>query len=436
MRAFGLGLATALIVAMFAGTAFAKDEIPPEAHKAGMAAAPALIESAKLPCTLVDARYMGANEASKMKVYEIACKDALGYIVAAKDKDPNPTVLDCVMSSAPDDKGKPNPMACKLPANLNPGAGLNASLTAAGRNCSVEKSRYIGSTASENIYEVGCTGSGDYILRTSKTAGTAPIASMCATFAPETGIKCGFTTPEAQMAEIDKMAAGIGQPCTVKGRRYIGSTPDHTDFFEVACSEGKGYVLQTGSNGALQQSIDCVKATELAGGCTLTDVRQAQTELVTVYTHLSQKAGFDCTVTKYAEFPAKADGTEVVELACSNRPDGGVGMFPANGTPTVVDCLRASAQGYVCNMTKDFTPVYAKLTASLKAYKASSECKIVNGQALGSTATADLIEVACADPPGEVVEISNATNSVIGIHSCSESMITGAGGCQLPGNKK
>ena len=203
---------------------------------------------------------------------------------------------------------------------------------------------------------MGCTGTGDYILRMSKTPGTAPVASMCATFAPETGIKCGFTTPEAQLAEIDKMAAGIGQPCTVKGRRYIGSTPDHTDFFEVACSEGKGYVLQTGANGALQQSIDCVKATELAGGCTLTDVRQQQTELVGVYTHLAQKAGFDCTVSKYAEFPAKADGTEVVELACSNRPDGGVGLFPANGTPKVLDCLRASAQGYVCNMTKGPDP--------------------------------------------------------------------------------
>lgn len=435
MRAFGLGLATALIVAVFAGTAFAKDEIPPEAHKAGMAAAPELIQEAKLNCTPVDARYMGANEASKMKVYEIACKDSLGYIIAAKDKDPNPTVLDCVMSSAPDEKGKPNPMACKLPANLNPGAGLIPALTAAGRNCAVSQARYIGSTADTNLYETACTGGGDYILREPK-AGGAPVASLCATFSPESGIKCSFTSPEAQSAEIDKMAAGIGQPCTVKGRRYIGSTPDHTDFFEVACSEGKGYVLQTGANGALQQSIDCVKATELAGGCTLTDVRQQQTELVGVYTHLAQKAGFDCNVSKYAEFPAKADGTEVVELACSNRPDGGVGMFPANGTPKVLDCLRSSAQGYVCNMTKDLSPVYAKLTASLKAYKASSECKIVGGQALGSTANADLIEVACADPPGEVVEISNATNAVVGIHSCNESMITGAGGCQLPGNKK
>ena len=435
MRAFGLGLATALIVAVFAGTAFAKDDIPDQARKDGKAAVPALITAAKLNCEMIDARMLGTDSTGKTKVYEAACKDSVGYILVSKAGEPAPTALDCVIESAPDDKGKPNPAACKLPANLNPGAGLAPALTAAGRTCAVTQARFIGATDTDNLYEVACTGSGGYVLREPK-AGGAPVASMCAIFPPDGAVKCTLTPPAVQTAEIDKLATGIGQPCSVKGRRYIGSTPDHTDFFEVACNEGKGYVLQTGANGALQQSIDCVKATELAGGCTLTDVRQAQTELVTVYTHLSQKAGFDCTVTKYAEFPAKADGTEVVELACSNRPDGGVGMFPANGTPKVVDCLRASAQGYVCNMTKDFTPVYAKLTASLKAYKASSECKIVNGQALGSTATADLIEVACADPPGEVVEISNATNSVIGIHSCNESMITGAGGCQLPGNKK
>ena len=53
-----------------------------------MAAAPALIEAAHLPCTLADARLMGKAADGKSTYYEIACKDGLGYVLEAKDKAP------------------------------------------------------------------------------------------------------------------------------------------------------------------------------------------------------------------------------------------------------------------------------------------------------------------------------------------------------------
>jgi hypothetical protein len=125
MRAPGIGLAAALIVAMMASTAFARDsDISPDQRKAGMKAAPALITAAKLPCTLADARLMGEGVgADKVKstYYEIACKDSLGYVLAVKDKDPTPTAYDCVMMSTPGPDGKPNPSSCKLPGQRQPG---------------------------------------------------------------------------------------------------------------------------------------------------------------------------------------------------------------------------------------------------------------------------------------------------------------------------
>jgi hypothetical protein len=439
MRAFGIGLAAALIVAAMASSAFAaKDDIPPDARKAGMAAAPGLIVAGHVPCTLTDARLMGVGQGEdkvKTTYYEIACKDALGYIVALKDKVPVPTTYDCVIMSAPGPDGKPNPSACILPGNLNPGAGLNADVAAAGRTCSIDKARYIGSTEDQNLYEVACHEGDGYILRLAKAPGGAPIATMCAVFGTAGQVKCTLIPPEQQMASIDHLASAIGKACTVKDRRYVGSTADLTDFFEVACGEGSGYMLQVDSHGKVQQAIDCVKAVNLAGGCTLTDTRQAQTEQNATYADLAKKAGFDCAVSKYADFPARADGAEVVELACSNRADGGVGIFPVKGAPQVLDCLHAGAQGYACSYS-DVTPLYGKLSAQLKA-KNKGSCVVSGARPYARTGSGgDLIEVACADGgPGWVIEYAPDSVAVAALHNCAEAATMGGGGCQLPTNK-
>ncbi len=439
MRALGIGFAAILIVTAMASSAFAaKDDTPPEARKAGMAAAPALIQAAQLPCTLADARLMGTGTGEdkvKMTFYEVACKDALGYVVIAKDKAPKPSFFDCVIMSAPGADGKPNPSACKLPGNLNPGAGLNSTVAAAGRTCAVDKARYIGSTSDTNLYEVACHEGAGYILRLPKAAGGAPIATMCAVFGSASQVKCELIAPEQQMAAIDRLVAASGKPCTVKGRRYVGSTADLSDFFEVACTEGGGYILQADSHGKVQQAIDCVKAVNLAGGCTLTDVRQAETEQDAVYTDLAKKSGFDCTVSKYADFPPRADGAEVVELACSNRPDGGVGIFPAKGQPKVLDCLRAGVAGYGCSFS-DISPLFSKLSDQLKA-KGKGSCVVSGARPYAQTsAGADLIEVACADGgPGWVIEYAADATAPTALLNCVQAAAMGGGGCQLPTNK-
>ena len=50
------------------------------------------------------------------------------------------------------------------------------------------------------------------------------------------------------------------------------------------------------------------------------------------------KAGFQCQVSGYAPLPGPAD-KDVVEMACSNRPDGAIGIFGAseNDPATIID---------------------------------------------------------------------------------------------------
>jgi hypothetical protein len=436
MKALGIGLATLLIVAAAASASFAAD-ISPADRKAGMTAAPGLIQAGHVQCTLSDARMIlsgTTDKGAKLTAYEVACTEGLGYVIEAQEKVAAPIVFDCLAADAPQG-GKPSPVACKLPANANPAAGLTGVMAKTGRTCTVDKARYVGATADASIYETACHEGGGYILEWPKAAGAAPTASMCMLMT-NSNIKCELTTPAQQTTVIDNLTAASGKACTVKDRRYIGSTPDHSDFFEVACTDGKGYMLRADATGKLQEALDCAKAINIGGGCTLTDARQAQTEQNAIYTDLSKKAGFDCQVSKYAEFPAMANNTEVVELACSNRPDGGVGIFPAQGKPQVFDCLRAETQGYKCSFS-DPSSLYSKLSAQLRA-KGKPSCVVSGARAYARTTTNnDLIEVACADGgPGWVIEYAAGVESPTDLLNCAQAANVGGGGCQLPTNKQ
>ena len=117
----------------------------------------------------------------------------------------------------------------------------------AGRACSVDKARYIGSSPDTSFYEVACHEGAGYILQVPKAPDSPPVASMCLLYGDASNVKCELTPPAQQMAVIDQLAAASGKACTVKDRRYVGSSADHIDYFEVACADGKGYMLEVAS---------------------------------------------------------------------------------------------------------------------------------------------------------------------------------------------
>jgi hypothetical protein len=140
-------------------------------------------------------------------------------------------------------------------------------------------------------------------------------------------------------------------------------------------------------------------------------------------------------VSKYALFPSTDPTKDIVEMACSNRPDGGVGIFPAHGPAHVFDCLRSQDEGYKCS----YTPVEAlfpHLDAELKA-KNKGGCVVSGARpfARGDDGS-DFVEVACADGgPGWVLVYPVGAASPSELRNCVE-VAKLAGGCQLPSNRK
>lgn len=445
MRRIGIGLAAALIVGALAPAAVLsapkKGGIDEGARKQGMAEAPAFAQAAGVTCQVADARFIGKAEDKKAKTstsfYEVDCDQGLGYVLQVVSTAPKPNAFSCIETAQPGPDGKPSTLACQLPGNADPKADLAPLLQKAGVACTVEKARAIGQSPNNTFFEVGCQGGQGFVIQAGAPAmATAPVsATNCLLYdAADSNIKCELSDSASRLAVVDTLASQANVGCTVKDKRYVLTTKEGDNYFEVACADGKGYMLKASTAGKFGQAIECAKADFVGGGCTLTDARAAQTEQAELYTKLAKASGFDCTVGKYAPLPSPA-GKDVVELQCTNRPDGAIGLFAAQAANSVVyDCAHAQVAGYRCVLTKsDDASKY--LTADLKKF-GKSTCEVKSSRVLGKTAKGTaFIEVNCTDGlAGYLIEYTIEPKvTATGVTGCAFAKGV-AGGCKLPGN--
>jgi hypothetical protein len=442
MRPFAIGLAAALALGALVPAAVISapkasktmPAIDAKAREAGMKNAPALMQVAVPSCVVADARLIGLDKKTNTGYFEVACQGSIGFALIAK-KDTAPQAFTCLESGAPGPDGKPSALACILPGNADPQAGLKPLLAKAGVSCDIENARAIGSGAKNSYFEVACKGGAGYVVQTDNppTVAGDVVANSCLLYEDGANVSCKLTDKATQLAIVDTLAAASGKSCQPKDKRYVLSTKAD-NYFEVACADGKGYMLQqTASTGELARTIDCAQAAFVGGGCTLTDSLAAQTEQAGLYTRLAGKAGFTCDVEKYGLLPSADNRKEIVELKCKNRPDGAIAIFSA-GPAVIYDCLFAELNGYRCSFSKQ-TPLYPRLSADLKAYGKGS-CEVSDVRLVGRNDTEGYFEVACADGlPGWVMSypVNTPNPKSKEILACSQAKGIG-GGCKLPTN--
>jgi len=434
LGAIGLALAVAC-AALGPATAISQGKkpapIPEASRKKGMADAPAVVQTAGISCQVSDARLIGEDKKSKTSYYEVACGTGqMGYVLQKPAEGPT-TAYSCVEANTPPAPGQAPSAPCMLPGNSDPKAVLQPLLKAAGADCMPEQARGIGQTKTNTYMEVACQGGGGYIVLGSAPFDSAkPIqAQNCLMYDDaETNIKCSLSDKATRIQIVDKYAAQANNGCTVKDRRFVGVSRDSSTFYEASCQDGKGYIYKVAAAGTLTETYECAKATQILGGCTLTDARQAQSEQAGLYTKLVSNAGGKCEVDKYALFPSKA-GEEVVELVCKDG-SGAILISRAGQKGQALDCARAPIAGYKCSLTKP-EAAYALLTTDLKKFNFNS-CEVSNSRVVGKTEKGTTyVEVACADKlKGYMIEYQSAPSvTAVGAIGCAF-----AGNCKLPGN--
>jgi hypothetical protein len=440
MRPIGLGLVAALFVAVLAPVAVmsapkaAAPAVSEAQRKAGMADAPALVAAAGVPCQVTDARLIGKAPEDKKKgtpatsLYEVACGAGMGFLLQSTGV-AAPTAFSCLEANYPAEVGTKPPNPCMLPANLDPKAALAADLAKNKVQCTPEAARGIGQSKTATYLEIACQGGVGYIvIAGAPYDGSKKIeAQNCLNFDAAGGnIKCALGDPAARLAVVDRYNTEAKTNCGIKDRRFVGASTDGSNFFEVSCQDGKGYIYKIATTGSVAQTYECAKAQGILGGCQLTDARQAATEQADLYTRLAKSAGSDCKVEKYAVFPA-AQGEDVVELVCAGGV-GAVGIFKAGGKGEVLDCGHALVAGYRCGISK---PNYGPITADLKKFQANTSCVVSESRLAAKTAKGTLLlEVACADKlKGYMIEYSTGPVKAVAATGCAFST-----GCKLPGN--
>jgi hypothetical protein len=447
MKRFAIGLTAALAVAILTPAVVIsaqKEEkgkpaaVDAKSREAGMKDAPALIQASGAGCTVSDARFIGEDKKAGSKYYEVACNEGMGFALIAK-KDVAPQIYTCLESSQPGPDGKVGGLACVLPANANPGAGLAPFVKKGGVTCDIENTRAIGSGAKNSYFEVACKGGSGYVVQTVSPLninGDVTVNS-CLLYEEGGNVSCKLTNRETQLGVVNTLntaAAAAGTTCAIKDKRYTLSTKTD-NYYEVSCQDGKGYMYQqTATTGAFARAIPCAQASFVGGGCTMTDAVAAQTEQAGFYSKLATKAGFPCDVEKYGMLPSNDPKKEVVELKCKNSEVGAIAVFTATGG-TVFDCLSAEFNGYRCSFTKKDTQ-YARLSQDLVGFNKAS-CKVSDARVIGSTDTEGFVEVACSDGlPGWVLGYPTgvAKPAAKEFLSCVQAKGIG-GGCKLPTNK-
>lgn len=407
----------------------------------GMKEAPAVQQASGAPCQISAAAFRGEGtqkgadgKPQKITIYETACSGGLGYLLLAPAGG-KPQAFDCLASAG-------SATQCALPANADPKAGLGPVIAAAGKTCAVSDAKYIGTSPStgQTYYEVACGQAPGY--RIAVPASGPPAATDCAALLDSQNA-CTMTTKAQIVAALTPVAQSAGKSCQVSDVRFVGvGTKTSDTFYEFACGAQPGFIAIVDNTGKLKQAVDCAKAQGIGEGCKMTDTTVAQTQENAVYTKAAAKAGYPCQVSKYRFVGMDKQNREVVELACSDHPDGALAVLAdasAGGKSEILDCVAAGAYGQECKLS-DPKLAYPKYSEALAA-KGKTSCKVSGATFVGtSDKGVQYVETACADgAPGWVIAYDPATRKATEVLSCSQATNAGAP-CKLPtnvaGNKK
>jgi hypothetical protein len=434
------GAALIALAAMAVAVAAAKIDL---AKPEQVTDAQAQVKAYGLACDVGKVRYGGEGDMKNkdkksihVQVYEVTCGNGFGYLVEGpKGGSADTQVSSCPSLMATAKKGDAT-NSCQLPENLDVKGQAQALLSKAGISCTVSDAKWIGINPKDHNegFEVACAApSPGYVMFVSQTGAAPPHVVNCML----QSYKCTLTTPEQQTAWVKSVASKSGNACDINQSRYVGTDKDGSSFFEVGCTKGVGYMVQVTAAGEFKEAIGCADATNLGGGCTLTDKSLITASGAESWGTKLKAAGVACNVQQARLIGQTSGKRDVVEYQCSDRPAGLIVALPsqAGQKPDVVDCFDARHFGTKC----EFTSADTLNQVLNKAFAASGKTCVVSAyQNLGGYENGTAaFEIACGSAPGYIGTVSADFSKVTDVQTCPEAAKTANKtglSCTLPGN--
>jgi hypothetical protein len=224
-----------------------------------------------------------------------------------------------------------------------------------------------GKEVETRVYEVACRRGMGYLLEAQGSE--TPVGISCvaaeaaraadAAKAKKVGFFCQLPENRDVKAVTTTAMAGAGTPCAVKDVRWFGrSSTTQSEYSEVVCDDGKGYLLRTPLPGSQAQTtvVSCADAAKQGIKCRLTESGPIES-LVTLETFKGALArnGVSCKIDQIREVGQEEIRKRyVVEYLCANQGAGMVAFVPLAGNSNPyesVDCAAAATRGVVCTFT-------------------------------------------------------------------------------------
>ncbi len=221
------------------------------------------------------------------------------------------------------------------------------------------------------VYEVACANGMGYLLET--VSKEMPIAISCLSAeearavdvakGKEPSFFCKLPENADVYALVTSMIkAGAGAQCEVGALQLYGrSQSTHTEYSEVACKDGKGFLLRLAQPGTQAETVvmSCAEAAKQNIKCRLTDPGPVEAA-VTLQTFKEALArnGVACDIGQL-RLIGQEDHLKryVVEYICANQPKSAIAFIPLAGNSNPyesLDCATAlSRRDVTCTFGSD-----------------------------------------------------------------------------------
>lgn len=426
----------ALMASLVMGqAAYAADAAPtkidPKNVQKGMAEAPAVITAGNIPCTLTNALYIGASnvktadgKGTKGQTYEVACKDAPGWILTMTADKQVVQPYNCTLG-ATYHKTHPEITPCILPENTPDYTWMNTVVQTYTPGCVVNNARIVGSISESkvDVYEYGCKDGPGGIVDLPQLGSTAKVEYRSCLMNSDSKNPCTFTTKDQIIAGFKPVITQADAKCVVSDLRFVGiSSGKDGYFYEVGCSNQPGFIVLTGNDNSFKRIVPCGSAAGI-GGCKFTTAEAAAADQNTTYTNVLKAAGKPCTV-KEANVVGTQESTkrDYVEFKCPEQPWGLIGFVPQPGsqsTVNVTDCFVDQVRHKSCTLTTE-AQLQAQVDKLIKIAEPGKNCDVKQIRWIGESADTEgavIMEIACTNKRGYIAVI-DAKRSEISADPC------------------
>jgi hypothetical protein len=226
------------------------------------------------------------------------------------------------------------------------------------------KAKVDGKTIDVNAFEVACSNHLGYIL-VSQGAQKPLLLSCFAADAKhaagvaageDSGLDCQLPANKDVKAMAVAAMATSGATCAVSEFRWFGLTASsQTDYSEVACAEGGGFLLKIAQTGpqADVAVMTCQEAAKQGLKCHLTDGGPVTTSVtMQTFRDALKQNEVKCEPTNMRMIGRNSvDKRYVVEVQCQEQPNGLVAFIPVAGNTNkfeTIDCAAAVERQIRC----------------------------------------------------------------------------------------